>query len=405
MGTGQFTKEALLKRYLDNTITTAEAEELFAWLKNDSFENNLEVEQIMAAYYQNSFTDSAIHATESSRENLNELLKKINTNQRKKPAPVKTINRKWWMVAASIIILLGVGIYFNFFNDKQQAVELAKSLPIEVEAPKGNKAIITLSDGRQVSIDSFTSGKIAIHNNMVITKNSNGEIVYSGKENEEAIAYNTLYNPRGSKVQTITLADGTRVWLNAASSLRYPVAFSGKERTVELNGEGYFEVAPNAQKPFHVAVNDMDVEVLGTHFNINAYEDEKQIKTSLLEGSVKVNSGSKSIMIKPGEQAALANSKNNADGDITINTLIGDDVIAWKNGFFAFRHSDLNEILKQLSRWYDIDVDYKGNNKKQEFTGKIDRSLGLSDVLKILDRTGVRFKIEEGKRLTILNVN
>lgn len=320
-----------------------------------------------------------------------------------KNSPVIYFSRKWWMAAASMIILLGVGIYFNFFIDKQQPVEIATSLLNDVPAPKGNKAIITLSDGRQVSIDSLASGQLAINNNILITKNSKGEIIYSGKDNLGLMAYNTLYNPRGSKVQTITLADGTRVWLNAASTLRYPVTFSGTDRSVELNGEGYFEVAHNVQKPFHVSVNDMDVKVLGTHFNVNAYDDETEIKTSLLEGSVAISRGSKSLMIKPGEQAVVAGLKNSNQQQIFIRTIDTDDVIAWKNGFFAFRHSDLNEIIKQVSRWYDVEVDSKGNIKKQEFTGKIDRSLGLSDVLKILERTGVRFKIEEGRRMTILN--
>ena len=404
MGEAKFTMLELLKRYLDNTITSTEAEELFAMLKNSSFEENNEVEQIMSSYYQNSFANPPIHSTQNSRENLDKLLKKINADQRNKRAPIKLINTKWWMAAASIIILLGVGIYFTFFNEMQAPVELAKSLPIDIEAPKANKAIITLSNGQQILVDSISNGQVTTHDNMLITKNSKGEIIYSGKDNNGAIAYNTLYNPRGSKVQTITLADGTRVWLNAASSLRYPVAFSGKERTVELSGEGYFEVAHNAQKPFHVAVNNVNVQVLGTHFNVNAYEDELEIKTTLLEGSVKINSADKSAIIKPGEQAVVSSLKNKLKEGISIRATDVEDVVAWKNGFFAFRHSDLNEILKQLSRWYDIEVVYNGKIEKQEFTGKLDRSLVLSDVLKILDRTGVRFKIEEGKKLVILNV-
>lgn len=396
----KFTKGELLKRYLDNTISTTEAEELFAWLKDASFEDNSEVEQIMANYYQNSFTDAATIATQRGRDQLEQLLKKINADQEKQAAPVKHMNNKWWLAAASIIILLGVGSYFIFFNNAQPNNNMAKTLPAipkDIEAPKQNRAVITLSNGQQVSIDSLTSGQLAMQGNMLITKNSNGEIIYSGTENNGAMAYNTLFNPRGSKVQTITLADGTQVWLNAESSLRYPVAFSGKDRKVEITGEAYFEVAHNAQMPFYVASNDVSVKVLGTHFNVNAYEDESLLKITLLEGLVNVSKGSTALKLTPGQQAEIGTSISlNKD----CNT---EEVMAWKNGFFAFRHSDLNVILKQLSRWYAIDVDYKGSGKKQEFSGKIDRNLGLSEVLKILERTGVHFKIEGGKRLTILN--
>ncbi len=401
MGEVKFTKGELLKRYLDNTITTNEADELFTWLRNNSMEDNSEVEQIMAAYYQGSFAGSATTPLQSSRNQLEKLLEKINAEQEKQEAPVKRMNSKWWLAAASIIILLGVGSYFIFFNNAQPDNNMAKTLPTiptDVAAPKANKAIITLSNGQQVPIDSLSSGQLAMQGNMLITKNSNGEIIYSGgSDNNGAMAYNTLYNPRGSKVQTITLADGTQVWLNTESSLRYPVAFSGKERKVEITGEAYFEVAHNAQMPFYVTSNDVSVKVLGTHFNVNAYEDENLLKVTLLEGLVNVSKGSSALKLTPGQQAEIGTTINlNKD----CNT---EDVMAWKNGFFAFRHADLNAILKQVSRWYAIDVDYKGSNNNQEFSGKIDRNLGLSEVLRILERTGVHFKIEGGKRLTILN--
>ncbi len=395
----KFTKGELLKRYLDNTITNNEADELFAWLGDNSIENNNEVEQLMAAYYQSSFAGSATTPSQSSKIQLEKLLKRINEDHEKQLAPIKRMNNKWWLAAASIIILLGVSSYFIFFNNNKPRNNIAKTLsahPTDIQAPTTNKAIITLSNGKQIPIDSLNSGQLAMQGNMLITKNSKGEIIYSG-DNDESLAYNTLYNPRGSKVQTLTLADGTQVWLNAESSLRYPVAFSGKERKVEITGEAYFEVAPDTKKPFYVSSKEVSVKVLGTHFNVNAYDDEPLLKVTLLEGLVKVSKGAATLKLNSGQQAEIGSN-------ISLNTNINtEEVMAWKNGFFAFRRANLNEILKQLVRWYDIETDQKESGKQMAFSGKIDRSLGLNEVLKILEQTGVKFKIENGKKLIILN--
>lgn len=400
MAETNFTKGALLERYLNNTITLNEAEELFAWFKANSFEDSSEVEKIVAAYYQTSLEGVNTSTENNNKFHLEKLLKSLNSHQEKQQAPVRQMKRKWWLAAASVIFLLGIAIYFVTINNTQSGLTTAEALDKfsnKIEAPQQNKAIITLSNGQQVPIDSLISGQLAMQGNMLISKNSKGEIIYSGSDNNAAISYNTLFNPRGSKVQTITLADGTQVWLNAESSLRYPVAFSGKERKVEITGEAYFEVAKNANMPFYVTANEVSVKVLGTHFNVNAYGDENTLKVTLLEGLVNVSKGMANLKLTPGQQAAIGKT-------IALNKECNtEEVMAWKNGFFAFSHADLNEILKQLSRWYAIDVAYKATDNKQEFSGKIDRGLGLSQVLKILERTGVHFKIEAGKKLTILN--
>ncbi len=400
MAEANFTKGALLERYLNDTITLNEAEELFAWFKANSFEDSSEVEKIVAAYYKTSIEGVNTSTENNNKFHLEKLLKSLNSHQEKQQAPVRQMKRKWWLAAASVIFLLGIAIYFVTINNAQSSLTTAEALDKfsnKIEAPQQNKAIITLSNGQQVPIDSLISGQLAMQGNMLISKNSKGEIIYSGSDNNAAISYNTLFNPRGSKVQTITLADGTQVWLNAESSLRYPVAFSGKERKVEITGEAYFEVAKNANMPFYVTANEVSVKVLGTHFNVNAYGDENTLKVTLLEGLVNVSKGMANLKLTPGQQAAIGKT-------IALNKECNtEEVMAWKNGFFAFSHADLNEILKQLSRWYAIDVAYKATDNKQEFSGKIDRSLGLSQVLKILERTGVHFKIEAGKKLTILN--
>jgi ferric-dicitrate binding protein FerR (iron transport regulator) len=192
------------------------------------------------------------------------------------------------------------------------------------------------------------------------------------------------------------LADGTKVWLNAASSLRFPAAFAGKERIVELNGEGYFEVAKNASMPFHVRVHDMDVQVLGTHFNINAYTDETAMRTTLLEGSVQVSQGEQTQLLTPGQQAAASQN-----GQIQLADGVDvEEVMAWKNGMFQFQGADLETILRQAARWYDIDVEYK-QRISDRFSGQISKNVNLSQLLKILELTGkVHFEIE-GRKIIV----
>jgi transmembrane sensor len=212
------------------------------------------------------------------------------------------------------------------------------------------------------------------------------------KNKSSEVVYNTISTPRGGQYQ-LMLADGSKVWLNAASSLRFPASFVGKERKVELLGEAYFEVAKNAKMPFKVKVNGMEVEVLGTHFNINSYENESTIRTTLLEGSVKINKNNSSSLLKPGQQAQM-----NKAGEIKIiNDADVEEAIAWKEGKFQFDRADIHDIMRQLTRWYDVDVEYKGT-VSSHFGGTISRDVNLSQVLNMLHLTGeVKFQVEDRK--------
>ncbi|HEX2629484.1 MAG TPA: FecR domain-containing protein, partial [Chitinophagaceae bacterium] len=246
-------------------------------------------------------------------------------------APAHRAGFKKWMVAASIILLLGLGTYLLFFNKRDAKPDAPVAHVTDIEAPKQLKATITLANGRIVAVDSLTSVQ---DGDIRVTKNTNGEIVYNGSGNNEN--YNTLDNPRGSAVATITLSDGTKVWLNTASSLRYFASNTGKERRVEVSGEAYFEVAKDKDRPFIVKKGEASVTVLGTHFNINAYDDNDDIRITLLEGSVQVRressvSSRESVIIKPSEQARMSNreSRINVSRDIDI-----EEVMAWKNGIF-----------------------------------------------------------------------
>lgn len=316
---------------------------------------------------------------------------------RGKVVRLKTIRKI--AVAASIILVIGLGTYFLFFNKLKEEPEIVKTeVPQDVKAPDGTKAMITLADGRIIPIDSLTS---IDQSNVKLTKTANGNIIYSGSTSK--IVYNTLSNPRGSKVIDMTLSDGSHVWLNAGSSMVFPIAFNGDYRKVFITGEAYLEVAHNAAKPFIVNANNKgEIEVLGTRFNVNAYDDEDALRTTLLEGKVKFTKTTLSlpssdfVVLSPGQQSVLSKTglqmKNNVDMD---------GVMAWKNGLFNFNNSNLEMVMRQLARWYDVEVVYQGSVPKRNFGGEMQRDLNLSEVLKILETNQVHFRIE-GKKLIVL---
>jgi transmembrane sensor len=315
-----------------------------------------------------------------------------------------------WMAAAVMVALVGTGAWWLFQNRPTSVAPVAQTTkPADIAAPVGNRATITLAGGRQVYLDSAGNGELAQEGNAQVVKEANGQVAYKVENiTNRALLFNTLSNPRGSQVVNLTLSDGTRVWLNAESSLRYPVIFTGADRTVEVNGEAYFEVKKNPDQPFIVEVeNGAKIEVLGTAFNVNAYPDEPDFKTTLLEGSVRVaEASSRSVILKPGQQAQMVGLKtgNARPGVGQISVLDSVDteaVMAWRNGRFAFNDADLPTVMRQLTRWYDIDVTYEGNIPKREFNGKIGKSLTLDQLLKVLTTT-TRFHYSiEGNKLTI----
>jgi ferric-dicitrate binding protein FerR (iron transport regulator) len=258
-------------------------------------------------------------------------------------------------------------------------------------APGGNKAILTLADGTQVILDSANNGAITKQGNVTVIKLDDGQLAYNASSTStSALTYNTVTTPRGGQYQLV-LSDGTKVWLNAASSLRFPTAFVGSERKVEMTGEGYFEVAHNDKKPFLVRAGGMDVEVLGTHFNINSYKDEMVTTTTLLEGAVQVSSVQGNMVnLRPGQQSVLSGSA------LRVSPADTDMAIAWKEGYFRFKNESVPAIMRKLSRWYDVEIVYRGGPGKEAFGGKISRSKTLAEVLEMLQSTKkIHFKIEE----------
>ena len=317
----------------------------------------------------------------------------------------KTINiRSGWLKYAAVAVILisaSLGVYFIA---KQGNKKAPQNNAAQFILPGGNKAMLTLSNGTRILLDDAHNGKIANQSNVSITKTNGNQIVYAvasggNSQSEQQQAYqlqNTISTPNGGQY-ALVLPDGTKVMLNAASSLTYPASFHGKERLVQLDGEAYFEVAKNKNMPFKVKSGAQTVEVLGTHFNINAYQDEISMKTTLLEGSVKISSGTSSALIIPGQQAAV--SRRDAAGILTY-TVDVDKETAWKNGLFEFQNDNLKSIMRQVARWYDVKVIYADNLPNEKYIGEIPRTSNLSDVFKILELNNVHFEVE-GKTVTV----
>lgn len=296
--------------------------------------------------------------------------------------------------AASLALIIGVGLYFN------QPPPLSKSIQAKAFAndiPAGsNKAYLTLANGKKLALTNSANGTLAEEAGIKITKTADGQLVYTiADQGEKGIAgYNSIETPRGGQYQ-LNLPDGTKIWINSASSLKYPASFASlKERRVELSGEAYFEVAKDKTHPFIVKSGRQEIQVLGTHFDVNAYPDEQLIKTTLLEGAVKLN---KQVVLKPGEQSSLTGEK------FTVKAVNVNDAVDWKNGEFVFTNESLTSILKKVSRWYDVEIKYvRTPANMPTFTGSVSRSENISGVLKMLEETSnVRFSIE-GKQVSVI---
>ncbi len=302
-------------------------------------------------------------------------------------------------VAAAVILLISVGGIYYVLRQHQGEKIMAKHqktvIPNDINAPNTANAVLILSNGEKITLDSAGNGTLAMQGKVNVVKLADGQIAYNGTGND--VLYNTLIVPRGSKIVNLTLSDGTKVWLNAESSLRYPTAFAGKERKVEMTGEVYFEVVHNTAKPFKVGAGGMGIQVLGTHFNVNAYNDEASVKTTLLEGSVQIARNGTEEILKPGQQANLhANGSMNISDEVDL-----DEVMAWKNGSFLFNNQDIKSIMRQVSRWYNVDVSFEGSISKETFSGIVSRNSTMVQVLKIIEAGGVKFRIE-GRKIIVI---
>lgn len=386
----------LIEKYISNTCSREELKRLFQIIETQ--QGREELTTILKNQWDNS--------NASSNEDDLELKFRSLMQNLKREAPVVSISKKskvsQWKARIAAAVLIGTfftGAYLVWKPDHKNTVAKTEtSIPGNGHeiAAGGNKAILTLADGSTIVLDNAKKGIVSTQGGTKVLKLNNGILSYDGDSKTKTLLFNTISTPRGGQYQLI-LADGTKVWLNAASSLKFPTAFAGKERKVELLGEAYFEVAKNAAKPFKVEVDGMEVEVLGTHFNINSYDDEASTRTTLLEGSIQINKNNRSSLLRPGQQARL-----NREGEIRIIEHADvEEAIAWKEGKFQFDRADIHQVMRQISRWYDVEVQFKGIIPKH-FGGTISRSVNLSKVLNMLELTGeVRFRVEDHKVLVI----
>lgn len=305
-----------------------------------------------------------------------------------------------WGTSIAAAVLLIFSISNNFFIEKEEAL-ISKKENVQVfdKEAGSNKAILTLGDGSKIILDDALKGNIAIEGGISIRKSSDGSIVYDIPElavrNSKSVPYNTIETPKGGKYQVI-LPDGSIVWLNAGSLLRFPAIFTGNERNVELSGEAYFEVAKNIDIPFNVRTKNMNIHVTGTQFNVMAYNDESYSAATLVEGSVQVSNPSQKLFLQPGEQVLANETSKLSKRDADI-----EETIAWKNGLFQFNNSDIHTVMNQISRWYDVSIEYRGRVPEKHFGGYISRESKLSQVLKMLELSGVRFSVEEKKIIVL----
>lgn len=382
----------LTEKYLHNTASQEEIDELFDWYRSEvsgeiewDFEEDEDEDRLKATIFSKIVDDDRLMKGRSAKP----LFYSIS-------------------VAATILLFLVGGLYFY---SSRMAVEMpvqkvaSRAKPKDI-LPGGHKAILTLADGRKIVLDDSQNGIVINQNGISVHKNSNGIIEYTLTnqnkntpdnitESDEAI-YNTIETPVGGKFQ-LNLADGSKVWLNSASSLRFPVIFTDDTREVELKGEAYFEVSRDIHRKFSVRSGNQSVEVLGTHFNINAYSDEPAITTTLIEGKVRVIelNTKESQILKPGEQSRV-------DRNIRIQrTADTQTEVAWKDGYFYFENAPIETVMRQLGRWYGVTARYEGVLPKHHFAGAISTNLTLLEVLEILEKSNVHFRLE-GKEVIVM---
>jgi ferric-dicitrate binding protein FerR (iron transport regulator) len=382
----------LIIKFLKGTLIADEATELDKWVcaseDNKQFFIKATNDELLAEEFK-------LFNREDITPRLNKTLEAIDTSSR----GGRLVGMKKYLVAASLVVIAGAGLFFWTRNGNKH--DVAKTTTTtnnhnDVQ-PGTEKAVLTLADGSKIVLDNSSNGTIAQQGSTVILK-EDGLLAYNVDKTkaQEKMIYNTLTTARGEEYRSLVLADGTKVWLNSGSSIHYPTAFIGKERAVDVTGELYFEVAKNPSKPFRLSVNGMEIEVLGTHFNVNAYDDEATIKTTLLEGAVKIVAGGKVSFLKPGQQASL-----NKDGEIKIvNNVNLDEEVAWKNGMFLFEKDDIETIMRQVSRWYNVDIIFKDKISGHFVVTGISRTVPVSKLLSVLEMMGgVHFEIDSKKIL------
>lgn len=406
----------LLERYLNHTATKAELDELFDLISEEKQRDRLEAE-LHEKWMQQPENEKMKFSLQSEQDVLKTILTRNQSDEVLPETKIHFFQKYWFRIAAAAVIILTAGIYYysNTPGTDKNMLAVTKDTATKIIKPGGQKAVLTLADGSTIILDDSSNGTLATEGNNHIIK-KDGELIYEsgstlssfgkgtgkGSQNEEPTGgFNTMSTPKGGQYK-LRLPDGSKVWLNAESTIKYPVVFNSKERNVSITGEAYFEVATDKNKKFLVNVNGTVTEVLGTNFNVSGYTDEDAIKITLLQGAVKVarpnakNNGDAKIL-KPGQQAGW----NIKTEKLTVQEADIDAVMAWKNGLFQFNGDDIVSIMKKISKWYDVEIRYAGKIPQGHYNGIVSRSSDLETVLKILEESGLHFNIE-GKKLIVL---
>lgn len=384
----------LFQAYTSNRITEKDLKELSELTRIP--ESEFMITEVLKEYWD---TIAVNDQLDIPREDI---LNRIQADKRFRQSPVQNIPakvirlRNVWPYAAAVLLVLTAGITFYMLENKPLKVVKEESMASKTIQPGSKKAVLTLADGSQVALEQTIVGNIPGQANL---KQHNGQLIYENNAQLATAAenaQNTITTPKGGEYQLI-LHDGTKVWLNAATRLSYPVQFSGSERRVKVEGEAYFEVAKNAKMPFIVQGNGTEVRVLGTHFNVSAYADDDYVKTTLVEGSVEVRKNQQKAMLKPGQEALISFSVPG----IKVSDVDTEQALAWKNGYFMFDNQDIKGVMKLVGRWYNVDIAYQGNLAGKTFGGTISRFGDIRELLKSMELTGtIHFEIQ-GRRVIV----
>ncbi|MDB4924031.1 FecR family protein [Mucilaginibacter sp.] len=388
----------LFNSYFKKTATQQETNELFKLITSSANDEHLTM--LMKKSWDEIQFTVPLFSANKSYEMLNHILHNGKQQLEAIPSQTRIFYWKKYTAAAAIVLVGSFCLYFSLKQKslKQQLIAQKPTKVLHDALPGTNKAVLTLADGSTVALDSAHIGILSKQGKSIVNNTSTGKLIYTvGDSGEEAMPQiNTLATPRGGQYQII-LPDGSKVWLNATSSIKYPTFFKGKDRQVEITGEVYFEVAKNPAMPFIVKTRNTEIEVLGTHFNVMAYDDENTTKTTLQEGAVKIRSGNWSGVLKPGQQAIQSKQNGN-----TIKEVDVDQELAWKNGLFQFTDDDIQSIMRKVCRWYDLNVIYEGKIPVKQYSGRISRSVKVSELLNMLKYTGVNSEIKE-KNIYLIN--
>lgn len=391
--------QRLLELIAVDNCTEAQKEAFTEWLEHAEKDD---YQLILAAW------GKLLEEQPESNVKYPDLILRIESSINKNEVPVIPLYEKekrrpvffnWKTIAASIVVVISCSI-FLYYSGKNNFIT-GFSDPVKQDInPGGNNAVLILGDGSKVNLNEIDNGEVASQAGISIVKSADGQLIYTVAKNNETKSqsfYNTIETPIGGQYR-VNLPDGSRIWLNAASSLRYPVTFEDDERRVELEGEAYFEIARDESKPFRVVSNRQTVEVLGTHFNVNSYKDEDNIKTTLLEGRVKVFTAidKKQLILSPGQQSQVS------AGTISLKDVDAIDAAAWKDGYFVFNAESIPSAMRKIARWYGLEISYEGDIDDKDLAGSVSRATNVTEVLKTLELTDlVRFELK-GRKLKVI---